>query len=295
MHRSFSVVTAALAALAPAVAASDASPYIIASSTTSLPGNTNQLSTLTTHAFLSAAVDVIKTCSSSAYILVSQPNLLLSDLTSHASSAPHLKSLLKSVPASNRWVADEVLASAELGMDGVVEALAIAAKEYCDAEVEGVDVTTGGLKQLADSKPKLLLLSFPALPASSASASVHAESISNHDAMLHAVMELIPAQGWTVFYASSSPESSVRGVHESVDQNYHGSELKRRGAGGNATEGGLFHRYQFFTPGIFMGYTVGLVLALVLYVGLSAIGGLTVSYGAFEKEMGPAAQKKQQQ
>jgi hypothetical protein len=160
MHRSLSVVTAALAALAPVVTASDASPYIIASSTTSyvlslplhsppaltapssLPGNTNQLSTLTTHAFLSAAVDVIKTCSSSAYILVSQPNLLLSDLTSHASSAPHLKSLLKSVPASNRWVADEVLASDELGMDGVVEALAMAAKEYCDAEVEGVDVTS---------------------------------------------------------------------------------------------------------------------------------------------------------
>jgi hypothetical protein len=37
-----------------------------------------------------------------------------------------------------------------------------------------------------------------------------------------------------------------------------------------------------------------LILFSILGVGISALGSLQVSYGAFDKEMGPAAQKKQQ-
>ena len=43
-----------------------------------------------------------------------------------------------------------------------------------------------------------------------------------------------------------------------------------------------------------MGLFVGLILVSILGVGLSAISSLQVSYGAFDKEMGPAAQKKLQ-
>jgi len=56
----------------------------------------------------------------------------------------------------------------------------------------------------------------------------------------------------------------------------------------------LFEKYQFFTPGLFMGLLVVFILLAILSVGLSALGSLQVSYGAFDKEMGPAAQKKQQ-
>lgn len=48
------------------------------------------------------------------------------------------------------------------------------------------------------------------------------------------------------------------------------------------------------TTGIFMGVSVSIVLFLILYVGVTAVAGLEVSYYAFSKEMGPAAQKKQQ-
>ena len=44
-----------------------------------------------------------------------------------------------------------------------------------------------------------------------------------------------------------------------------------------------------------MGLVVGLLLFSILYVGISAVSSLQVSYAAFDKEMGPAAQKKQQQ
>jgi hypothetical protein len=76
-------------------------------------------------------------------------------------------------------------------------------------------------------------------------------------------------------------------------------DLKRnlappRGKGPFTDQRPLFEKYQFFNPGLFMGLLVGLILVAILSVGISAIGSLKVSYAAFEKEMGPAAQKKTQ-
>ena len=59
-------------------------------------------------------------------------------------------------------------------------------------------------------------------------------------------------------------------------------------------DGPLFERYSFLSPGLFMGILVTLILLSILYVGISAIAGLQVTYAAFDKEMGPAAQKKAQ-
>ena len=56
----------------------------------------------------------------------------------------------------------------------------------------------------------------------------------------------------------------------------------------------LFEKYVFFSPGLFMGLLVGLILVSILWVGISAVSSLKVSYAAFEKDMGPAAQKKVQ-
>ena len=44
-----------------------------------------------------------------------------------------------------------------------------------------------------------------------------------------------------------------------------------------------------------MGLLVSVILLSILYVGISAVASLQVSYAAFDKEMGPAAQKKQSQ
>ena len=45
-------------------------------------------------------------------------------------------------------------------------------------------------------------------------------------------------------------------------------------------------------PGIFVSLVVAFVLIAILSVGLKALASLQVPYGAFEKDMGPAAQKK---
>jgi hypothetical protein len=46
--------------------------------------------------------------------------------------------------------------------------------------------------------------------------------------------------------------------------------------------------------GIFMGFLVGFLLLSILYVGVSALASLQVTYAAFDKDMGQLASKKQQ-
>jgi len=73
-------------------------------------------------------------------------------------------------------------------------------------------------------------------------------------------------------------------IHESAPKN-----------SSNSTSLPLFEKYQFFTPGLFMGLLVSFVLVMILYVAISALGSLQVSYAAFDSMNGPAAYKKQQQ
>lgn len=59
------------------------------------------------------------------------------------------------------------------------------------------------------------------------------------------------------------------------------------------SKAGLFERYQYFTPGLFMGLSAMVPLFLIVLVGVKALLSLEVSYFAFSKEMGPTAQRQQ--
>jgi hypothetical protein len=61
----------------------------------------------------------------------------------------------------------------------------------------------------------------------------------------------------------------------------------------NISKAGLFERYQYFTPGLFMGFAAVIPLFLIVFIGLRALLSLEVSYFAFSKEMGPTAQRQQ--
>jgi hypothetical protein len=43
-----------------------------------------------------------------------------------------------------------------------------------------------------------------------------------------------------------------------------------------------------------MGFLVGFILLMILYVGISALASLQVTYAAFDKEQGQLAAKKAQ-
>lgn len=114
------------------------------------------------------------------------------------------------------------------------------------------------------------------------------------DSFLYSIISLLPTHKYTLVYTSTP--LSLGKPHVSP---YSDHELRRRDdhKEKNNTalpEGSLFQRYQFFTTGIFVAYLALFFLLSILYVAFNALSSLEVTYGAFEKEMGPAAAKKQQ-
>ncbi|KAL8928233.1 MAG: hypothetical protein Q9208_001943 [Pyrenodesmia sp. 3 TL-2023] len=172
-----------------------------------------------------------------------------------------------------------------------------------------------------DPNPRVIKLDFPALPADSeALSSNRLSKLQENDIFLQSLLNLLPTSKYTVIYTTtpfhtlraSSSASSLEPEPYEMDTSFSSQahmELKRDmlahsrrengsdAAGGNVTlvDGPLFERYAFLSPGIFMGLLIALPLFLILYVGISGVGSLQVSYAAFDREMGPAAQKKGQQ
>lgn len=103
-------------------------------------------------------------------------------------------------------------------------------------------------------------------------------------------------QDFTILFTTSpqilaQPEATVERYHyESSFVNSMQMELKRDLSShikpSNGSKGDLFERYQYFTPGLFMGISSIVPLVLILLVGIRAVTNLEVSYSAFSKEMG---------
>lgn len=123
--------------------------------------------------------------------------------------------------------------------------------------------------------------------------------------LAHLISGKAKSQDYTVIY-TTTPQSESRAqaqlqreqyTYESAFPDSVQMELKRdlssHAEQANATEGGLFERYQYFTPGLFMGFAAIIPLFLILLVGIRALTSLEVSYYAFSKDMGPNAQKRQ--
>jgi len=111
-------------------------------------------------------------------------------------------------------------------------------------------------------------------------------------------------------YEMDEPYPSA--MHQGLKRDIKYEPLK---SGNHSMQAGLplFEKYQFLSPGkllenhaeepftnstrtgIFMGLTISLLLFVMLWIAVSAIAGLEVSYMAFSKEMGPAAQNKGKQ
>ena len=100
------------------------------------------------------------------------------------------------------------------------------------------------------------------------------------------------AQEQTSLYEMDHTLSSIVHMELKRDISIHESAYKNSS---NYSSLPLFEKYQFFTPGLFMGLLVSFLLLMILYVAISALSSLEVSYAAFDSMNGPAAHKKQQQ
>ncbi|KXJ93164.1 BIG/ATPase V1 complex, subunit S1 [Microdochium bolleyi] len=260
-------VTAALAACcASAQAFSDSTPFILFSTAKfTEPDSTRQLQSR--DEVVSSAKNILSSCPTQRYLLVTQPNL----------NAGHLRS-----------------AAAVPKLHGSIEK---SKSSYTVAEVAGlVDI-----KQLHDyineacNGKTVLIDELNLTPLSGTNSAALGENDNNFGMV---VDQYDLAGDYTVLYTAGSrtdePSGYTAEFHDSMR-----TELKRqvqpvRRANSTFENLPLFEKYQFFTPGIFMAFLVIFILVSILFVGVSAVASLKVPYGAFEKDMGPAAQKKQQ-
>lgn len=131
------------------------------------------------------------------------------------------------------------------------------------------------------------------------------------DFFLASVLDHLASSKYTVIY-TTTPISAEHYSILSEAENYHietdfhtpmhvdlkrdFTDHKRASNGTDAPRRApLFEKYQFFGPGLFMGLFISILLLSILYVGISGISSLEVSYAAFDREMGPSTQQKQSQ
>ncbi|KAI1824642.1 ER protein BIG1 [Xylaria intraflava] len=270
-------LTAALAGLcASAHAFSDSSPFILFS-TAKLSKPTSQDQLQSSSRILESTKQLLSSCPTNHYLLVSQPNLNAGHLSSKA-SVPRLSSSLDHAASS--------YSVAEVGGELDVRSIAAYLRETCELSRSAIDVI--------DLSP---------VPSSVADS---AKTLKENDDELGAVLaqyEASAGDSYTVIYTGGARAEKPQTYVAEFTENAAGrSELKRQlhGVNGvrrqekNDKDLPLFEKYQFFTPGVFMSLIVLIILLSILYGGVSAVASLQIPYGAFDKEMGPAAQKKLQ-
>jgi len=251
----------------------------------------------TASSVLQITKNFLSSCPSDLYIIIQQRALAASDFSTPG-AVPHLRAAISDPRVRASYsVADVIYEGGDM-----VEELAEHIEASCGKNVTRWDQL--GLPSTGANAKNIIVSTVDTLPSEK---EARVEDMADQDAMLNInFFEHLPnGPEYTVIYTTTpfgilqqdQPELSVYQVE--FDATAH-IDLKRdfRIRADNSTDKldtrPLFEKYQYFTPGIFMGLLVGLLLLSILYVGLNAVSSLQVSYGAFEKEMGPAAQKKQQ-
>ncbi|CAD0010533.1 unnamed protein product [Aureobasidium pullulans] len=275
-------LSAAALALQSANAFKDASPFVLYS-TSQLEGKSLDANIISAQSLEKGVEHLVKDCPSDTYVFVSQPGVSTNDLTN-----------VKSVLA----VKDVV---------GEVDAMKLVSKVHlgCDESRNGFNTLLLDGEKIPTKPYDAIHIQFPSLPANHDD---RESALLQADSYLNSLLESL--ESYTVLYAPLSNLSPPQSQHpeqyemdEPYPSNMHtdlkrdlNSHVSRASNASNPQDGlPLFEKYQFLSPGIFMGGVVSILLFSILYVGVSAIANLEVSYMAFSKEMGPAAQKKQQQ
>ncbi|ODV89682.1 hypothetical protein CANCADRAFT_58551 [Tortispora caseinolytica NRRL Y-17796] len=221
-------------------------------------------------------------CDFDAYILVHQPHLHLSDIID-SNSMPHSSQALKVSPISH--IAANVVG--EYDVSGVRDQLA----QRCGAKVIQADASSGSFNSFSDKQPRVITLDFEPLATDK---ETRAKQILSNDAVIFNVLSSLPSKNAIVVFSSTPLESpnmvqSNEGGHAEAirvatpPKNFRRSD-KQRPPKVDRAHSGLFSKYSFVSAGILMGFFVVVTVLAIVYVGLSVISGMSVSYSAFEKQ-----------
>ncbi|KAK2598960.1 hypothetical protein QQS21_005565 [Conoideocrella luteorostrata] len=269
----FHNVASVLALSGAALAFTDSSPWVLLStSKTSQSPSSNQIQTSDeaikfTNEFLSG-------CPTDRYLIVTQPGINAADFwQADGCAMPSLCKAVKDARVKGR---------------------------YTVAEVVG-DVTSARFREhiKASCDKKRKTVSLTELPLGPLSAS-RTQAFATSDMTLAKDLEMTTSvDSYTILFYATPKEplydsEFIEPLHMGRKRGINGAFAMERANKTERDTRPLFEKYQFFTPGIFMGLIVTTVLLSILGAGIRGLANLEVSYGAFDKEMGPAAQKKQQ-
>lgn len=250
-------------------------------------------------------LDSLESCPTKNYLVVSQPGVSADDFSSPR-NAPLLRDRLSAMHAGQtsvqvRDVVDRLDASA------IAQHLA----KTCSRSTQQIDTTSMIIPDIqGNTQNKVFYAQMSALHTQLSPDERHVILL-QHDTYLSSMIETyFNDADYTLIYATTSVHAQENSSPASESQEYqaelpladvmHSGELRRSlakrkdGLTSNQTvvDGPLFDKYQFLSPGIFMGLFVGFILISILYVGISALSSLQVTYGAFDKEQGQSSSKK---
>ncbi|KAK0636289.1 BIG/ATPase V1 complex, subunit S1 [Bombardia bombarda] len=285
-----SIAATLLAACAAVNAFSDSSPFILFS-TAELPSPPTDAQLQTSSQVLAAAKQLLASCPTERYVLVSEPNVHAADIRDGAAGAnsrcqmPSLCRAVASEATRGRFSVAEVIGQVSSGP----------LKEY-------VQEACAKKGKTAVTVDKVELRHLPAVSVREEDAAERRMVLAQNDYELGQLLESLEGEQYTVVILSDPNEFKayepefVQPVHMDLKRQPKESVafIGRRAGDSKYDNRPLFEKYQFFTPGVFMALVTLVVILSILTVGLKALASLEVSYGAFDKDMGPAAQKKQQ-
>ncbi|KAL4751437.1 hypothetical protein BDW72DRAFT_173783 [Aspergillus terricola var. indicus] len=278
-------------AAATASAFRDTSPFFLAS-TSEILSTPAQLKSATT--LLDELSTKFGACPSDYYVIASQPGVHSTDFAT-GKSAPRLGARMTGEDEAIRstMIVNEVV--------GVLETKQVRdiLETQCGAQTTVIDASAGSYSTDFGKEPRVIVVTFPSPPLGSE----RTQQLSDHDGLLFDIVGRLPSNKYTILYLTtprefeetespvytSSNDPYQEAMHMDLKRDY--SAHSRRDDSKNSS---LFDEYQYFTPGLFMALIAAFFFIAILYVGLSALMSLQVSYAAFEKDTSSTVQKKQQ-
>ncbi|KAK0754537.1 BIG/ATPase V1 complex, subunit S1 [Schizothecium vesticola] len=275
-----SLAATLLACTSTVQAFSDSSPFVLFS-TAELPSLSDNAQLQTSGKVVETAAKLLSACPTERYILLSQPNIHAADIRDGARCGlPNLCRAIAAESTRGRFSVAEVIG--QVSTKPLMESVtASCAKKGKVAQIQKVELAH--LPRVRETAKR-------------------AEVLADNDHELGKLLDALEGE-YTVVMFSDPNEFQVYEPEfiESVHKNH--LDLRRaveqpalagarRASNTTRDTRPLFEKYQFFTPGIFSALIALFIILSILTVGIRALASLEVSYGAFDKENGPAAQKK---
>ncbi|KPM41657.1 hypothetical protein AK830_g4915 [Neonectria ditissima] len=267
------LLASALALAMPSAAFSDSYPLILVS-TSAFPDAPTPNQIQTSSSAIGDAKSILASCPTDRYLLVMQPGINSAELAPGACAMPHLCRAVEDSRIQGKFIVSEVVGSTTLaGLESLITSA-------CGHENKHATVEELRLPPLHSDRAQSLA--------------------STDDILARALDGLTSSESYTILFVGDDCHGDDVYLPDFDDnlsmdlkRDLRSSPMRRDVNGTERDRRPLFEKYQFFTPGIFMAIITAIVLFSILFVGLKALASLEVSYGAFEKDMGPAAQKKQ--